>query len=93
MSECANVSETLLSKFTLAVNYCPGQLATAGGQVSLTCWEPQSCGAETGTLRDGAVSLKSLVNWCSPSAILTDTLDRGAGCYQGLELNLNKESY
>lgn len=84
MSECANVSETLLSKFTLAVNYCPGQLATAGGQVSLSCWQPQSCGAETGTLRDRAVSLKSCVNWRLPSAILTDTLDNSAGCYQEL---------
>lgn len=84
MSECANVSETLLSKFTLAVNYCPGQLATAGGQVSLSCWQPQSCGAETGNLRDGAVSLKSCVNWRLPSAILTDTLDNSAGCYQEL---------
>lgn len=87
MSERANVSETLLSKFTLAVNHGRGQLAAAGGQVSLSCWQPQSCGAETGTLRDGVVtraSLKSRVNWCLPSAILTDTLDNSAGCYQEL---------
>lgn len=87
MSECANVSKTLLSKFTLAVNHRPGQLAAAAGQVSLSCWQPQSCGAETGTLRDGAASpesLKSHVNWCLPSAILTDTLDNSAGCYQEL---------
>ena len=52
MSECANVSETLLSKFTLAVNHCLGQLAVATGQVGLSGWQPQSCSTETGALRD-----------------------------------------
>lgn len=53
MSECTNVSETLLSKFTLAVNHCPSQLALAAGQVGLSGWQPQSCITETGAQRDG----------------------------------------
>lgn len=78
VSECTNVSESLLSEFMLAVNHCLGQLAVATGQVGLSGWQPQSCSSEIGSLRkDHAplLSLKSHVNWCLLSAILTDTLD------------------
>lgn len=78
VSECTNVSESLLSEFMLAVNHCLGQLAVATGQVGLSGWQPQSCSSETGALRKDHAplpSLKSHVNWCLLSAILTDTLD------------------
>lgn len=60
-SECANVSETLLSKFTLAVNHGPGQLAVATGQVGLSGWQPQSCSSETRALTDDYASSVSEV--------------------------------
>lgn len=52
VTECTNVSETPLSKFTLVVNHRPGQLAAAGGQVVPSEPRPQSRGAETRDLGD-----------------------------------------
>lgn len=79
MSECANVSESLLSKFTLAVNHCAGQLAAAtgaGGPVRLAASIMRHRNRNPGGRAAPLASLES-VNWRSPSAILTDTLDRG----------------